>query len=79
MAVQRQFWELLVWRSNQVLRSDFKLFVNAQVLDPDLLVPDPDPEKYADSRIRNQGANYSPKHAKEIIVALETQISIIKE
>ena len=44
MAVQRQFWELLVWRSNQVLRSDLKLFVNAQVLDPDLLVPDPDPQ-----------------------------------
>ena len=38
---------------------------------------DPDPDKYADSRNRFQGAKYQPKLANKISFALKTQIAIV--
>ena len=59
-----------------------KCFKDPDPLDPQdfgFLDPDPDPQKYADPRIRIQGAKYQPKTAKKKILLSKPKSELFKK
>ena len=61
------------------------LLVCISAMDPDPLNPqdfgylDPNPQKYADQRIRIQGVKYQPKTAKKTFLFLKPKSELLKK